>query len=103
MADAGTSRSSFLTLLALKDGAKHGYEIAQHLEARSAGFFKVSFGALYPVLHKLEADGLIDGKWKEADGSKRKKVYALTARGKKALAEERERHQATVDAFARLF
>lgn len=102
MNDTAKSRSTFLTLLALKDGPKHGYDIATYIEEKTAAFFKLSFGALYPVLHKLEADGLVEGTWDETEGAKRKKVYTLTAEGRKALDEERERHEATVGAFAKL-
>lgn len=102
MNDTAKSRSTFLTLLALKDGPKHGYDIAAYIEEKTSGFFKLSFGALYPVLHKLEADGLVEGTWDESEGAKRKKVYRLTSKGRKALDEERARHEATMGAFAKL-
>lgn len=100
-ADQASSRGLFLVLIALREGPKHGYEIASHLEARSAGFFSLSYGALYPILHKLERDGLIVGSWSEGEG-KRKKVYSLTEPGKKALTQETELHDAQAAAFALL-
>jgi DNA-binding PadR family transcriptional regulator len=96
------SRSLFLVLLALDEEPKHGYDIAAHLRERTSGFFDISFGALYPVLHKLEKDGLIKGTWEKVGVHRQRKVYALTAKGRRALGEERERYDALVGAFAKL-
>jgi PadR family transcriptional regulator, regulatory protein PadR len=102
------SRGTFLALLALDDGPKHGYDIARYLEEKTNGFFSLSFGALYPILHRLERDGLISGDWEEVGAAhrgtekKKKKVYALTAKGRKELKEERAHHEALSEAFARL-
>lgn len=80
------NRSSFLVLLALSKGPMHGYEISKFIEIKSNGFFRVPFGSLYPVLHKLESEKMISAEW---NGSvKPKKVYALTKSGQKALLEE---------------
>ena len=62
----------------------------------------MSFGALYPVLHKLEQEGLIEGQWEEAPGTKRRKVYALTAAGRKTLNEERAQFEAFTGAVGKL-
>jgi len=97
-----TSRGAFLVLLALHDGPKHGYEVAAFIKERSEGHFSLSFGALYPVLHKLEAEKLIAGNWREAGEAKKKKVYTLTGAGKKALSGERDRYEASTLAFAKL-
>ena len=104
MGDSGKSRSSFLVLLALRAGPKHGYEIASWSDERSGGLFSLSFGALYPVLHKLEKDGLLAAQWQAVGepGVKHKKVYQLTARGRRALETERAHVQALAGAMARL-
>ena len=104
MADGNKARADFLVLLALRAGPKHGYEIATWLEERSGGFFTLSFGALYPALHKLEKDGLLAAEWQGVGeaGVKRKKVYSLTVRGRRALEAERARFEAFTGAFARL-
>ncbi len=101
MSESARARSQFLVLLALREGGKHGYQIARHIADKSRGFFSISYGALYPVLHKLEQDGLITGAWESggsADGAgagegQRRRVYTLTRAGHKALAEEREHQQ----------
>jgi DNA-binding PadR family transcriptional regulator len=102
MTESAKSRGTFLALLALKDGPKHGYEIASHIEQRTGGFFKLSFGALYPILHKLEQEGLVEGAWEDIGAAKKRKVYSLTKKGHASLAEERERYEAFTGAFARL-
>lgn len=78
-----TNQGLFLVLMALLDGPKHGYEISKHIEARSNGFFRMPFGTLYPILHKLEKAELIKG---EDNGEK--KTYKLTALGRKNAAQE---------------
>jgi PadR family transcriptional regulator PadR len=104
MGESWKSRGTFLVLLALRTGAKHGYEIAAYLAERSAGLFTLSFGALYPILHRLERDGLVSARWEAvgASGAKQKKVYALTAKGRKALGAEQASFEAQAGAFARL-
>ena len=97
-----SSRGTFLALLALQDGPKHGYEVSTWIEARSRGFFTLSFGALYPILHKLEKEGLVTGAWEDAGEARRRKVYALTPAGQEAVAGERDRHAAQMAAFALL-
>jgi DNA-binding PadR family transcriptional regulator len=96
------SRSTFLVLAALQDGAKHGYEISTHIREKSAGVLRLSFGALYPVLHRLEKDGLVEGHWQDIGEVKRKKVYVLTAKGRKALGAERRRYEDFAGALAKL-
>jgi DNA-binding PadR family transcriptional regulator len=104
MPEAWKSRGTFLVLLALKNGAKHGYEIAGHLTEKTEGVFTMSFGALYPILHRLEKDGLVSARWETvgASGAKQRKVYSLTAKGRKALTAERASFEALTGAFARL-
>jgi DNA-binding PadR family transcriptional regulator len=96
------ARGTFLVLLALDSGPKHGYEIARWLEEKTNGFFSLSFGALYPILHRLEKDGAIAGDWEDVGAAKRKRVYGLTAAGRKLLREERAHHEAMIGAYTRL-
>lgn len=84
------NRTVFLVLLALSNGSMHGYEISKFIESKTNGFFRVPFGSLYPVLHKLEKEKLIGAKWDESESGKPKKTYALTANGKKVLKKEIE-------------
>ena len=76
-----------LILAILDEGAGHGYQLALELEERSDGFFRFNHGTLYPILHKLEKDGLIRGSWSEKGPRGKRKSYSLTARGRRRLAE----------------
>jgi DNA-binding PadR family transcriptional regulator len=77
-----------LLLSVLAAGPAHGYAIISALRARSAGTFDLPEGTVYPALHRLEAAGLLASSWADNDGRKRR-VYALTAKGATALAAER--------------
>ena len=76
----GTLRTIVLKLLA-DNGRMYGYEITKKVEELTAGKIKLTFGALYPVLHKLEADGHIAIE-QEFNGKRVRKYYALTATGR---------------------
>jgi len=82
--------NQLLILSALRTGAKHGYQIALDVETESNGLFKFRHGTLYPILHRLEGDGMIRGSWAK-DGGRRKKVYDLTTAGRKHLTGETDR------------
>jgi PadR family transcriptional regulator, regulatory protein PadR len=79
-----------LVLRAVREGPQHGYQIALDVEMQTDGLFVLQHGTLYPILHRLEAEKLIVGRWDEAAG-RRRKSYRLTASGRKRLAEETER------------
>lgn len=76
----GTLRTIVLKLLA-DNGRMYGYEITKKVEELSAGKIKLTFGALYPVLHKLEADGHIKTE-EEYIGKRVRKYYSLTEKGR---------------------
>src|SRR4051794_39410086 len=76
-------------VLATLDGAPlHGYAVIEELRARSEGAFDLAEGTVYPVLHRLEAEGLLASAWSTVGGRKRR-TYRLTRRGKTALARRR--------------
>ena len=79
-----------LILLSLGEGPKHGYQLAIDIETRSDGFFGFKHGTLYPILHKLEKDGLITGDWSEEGPRGKRKSYALTARGRRYARAQRD-------------
>lgn len=62
---------------------KHGYQLALEIEEKSNGYFKFNHGTLYPILHKLEKEGLIRGTWKQEGPKRKRKYYTLSAKGKK--------------------
>jgi PadR family transcriptional regulator, regulatory protein PadR len=78
-----------LVLAVLANEPLHGYAVIEALRSRSEGAFELAEGTLYPVLHRLEADGLLASSWSEAAG-RRRRVYRLTRNGRRALARQRE-------------
>jgi PadR family transcriptional regulator PadR len=70
------------------DGPLHGYGVAQALKERSGGVFDLPEGTIYPALHRLERAGMLGSKWSTASGRKRR-VYRVTARGRRAAADSR--------------
>ncbi len=79
-----------IMLSILSHGENYGYAIVQRIHDLSGGRIKWSDGTLYPVLHRLEAEGLISSAWKETDTARRRKYYALTTPGKKAFEIEKK-------------
>ena len=89
-----------LILATFRDGPAHGYAVIEELRRRSEGAFDLAEGTVYPVLHRLEADGLLASAWSTGSG-RRRRVYRLTRRGRTALAQRRvewERFAAAVEA-----
>lgn len=80
---------SLLILALLSRKAMYGYEIAATVHRDTDGAFTWREGSLYPNLHKLQADGLITGKWEEKETGRKRRYYHITAKGRKALAEKR--------------
>jgi PadR family transcriptional regulator, regulatory protein PadR len=78
-----------LILAVIGDEPLHGYAVIEELRRRSEGAFDLAEGTLYPVLHRLEADGLLSSAWSDSSG-RRRRVYRLTRRGRTALARRRE-------------
>src|SRR5579859_1015979 len=81
-----------LLLAILQQGPLHGYAIASELRDRSGGTLEVPEGTLYPVLHKLESEGLIRSHWEKVAG-RRRRVYAASAQSQTALRERVESWQ----------
>ncbi|MRS59819.1 PadR family transcriptional regulator [Larkinella terrae] len=75
----GTLKTIVLKLLT-EQGRMYGYEITQSVKERTQGEVVLTFGALYPVLHKLQQEGLLITESVEVDGRLRK-YYTLTPRG----------------------
>src|SRR5438105_15397076 len=74
-----------LILKTLTRGPQHGYGIAQSILQVSDEVLRVEEGSLYPALHRLELDGLIDSEWGQSVNNRRAKYYRLTALGRKRL------------------
>jgi PadR family transcriptional regulator, regulatory protein PadR len=79
-----------LILRTLAGGALHGWAISKRIRAWSRDVLQVGQGSLYPALYRLEDRGLIAAEWGVSPEGRRAKFYALTAAGRKELAQERE-------------
>jgi len=77
-----------LTILAQREN--YGYAILHRIEELSCGELSWDDSTLYPVLHRLENRGLLTSQWRKVGKLRRRKYYALTAKGRKALAHEKE-------------
>lgn len=82
-----------LLLAVLEAGPAHGYAVIEALRAASGGTFDLPTGTIYPALRRLEEDGLVKSAWQEQTGERRRRVYELTAKGRKALAAQRDTWQ----------
>jgi PadR family transcriptional regulator, regulatory protein PadR len=78
-----------LILALLEDRDRHGYEIARLIEERSEGAISFHVASLYPTLYRMEHRDLIEGRWVEKVGQRRRRYYRLTAAGRKTLASHR--------------
>jgi DNA-binding PadR family transcriptional regulator len=79
-----------LILAVVANEPLHGYAVIEALKARSGGDLALPQGTVYPVLHRLEADGLLKSEWSTASG-RRRRIYSITRRGVKELGASRER------------
>lgn len=82
----GSLTTIVLNLLS-EEGRMYGYEITRKVKEMSEGAIELTEGALYPALHKLEADGLVEVAI-EPVGNRARKYYSLTKQGKKEVKEK---------------
>jgi PadR family transcriptional regulator, regulatory protein PadR len=78
-----------LLLAILQKGPSYGYAIIQEVRELSGGELEWSEGMLYPVLHRLENQGLVESYEERGDTGRKRRYYLLRADGRRALAEER--------------
>ncbi len=90
--------AELIILSIVETRARHGYEISQQIETRSAGQLKFHIASLYPLLYRLEQRNWIKGRWVEKAGERRRRMYRLTPTGREVLAEQRSGWQAFVEA-----
>ena len=82
--------SAEMILLALLESRpRHGYELAKLIESQSENKLQFHVASLYPMLYRLERKKLVEGRWVEKAGERRRRFYRLTARGRRALEEQR--------------
>jgi transcriptional regulator len=91
-----------LILKTLANGEMHGWGIANEIQRISRDVLRVEEGSLYPALRRLELEGCLKARWATSDNNRRARYYALTARGRKQLVEERVQWAALVGAISRV-
>ena len=96
----GTLEMLILKTLALEP--MHGYGVALRIEQVSEGVFRVNPGSLLPALARMERAGQVKSEWRASENNRRAKYYMLTARGRKALAEEARTWSRQASAIARI-
>ena len=84
----GTLQNIVLKLLA-SEVKMYGYQMTQRAKEPTKGHLEMTEGALYPILHKLENDGIIESEVKNVNGRDRK-YYLLTENGKKQQVKQEE-------------
>lgn len=94
--------AEMLILALVEERPRHGYEIAQLIEQRSGGAIRFQIPSLYPPLYRLERRGLLEGRWVEKAGERRRRFYRLTPAGKKALAAQRRGWRSLFEALDRV-
>lgn len=91
--------NELLLLATLRDGPAHGYEIALSIQESTRGAFVLQHGTLYPILHRLEKEGLIEGQWEQEPGARRRKCYRLTSGGRVHLEGGTDRLEELLQGF----
>ena len=79
-----------LVLSVLGEGESYGYALIQRVRELSGGRIEWTEGMLYPVLHWMEREELIESEWREAETGRKRKYYRLRREGRRALQTERE-------------
>lgn len=82
-----------MVLAILSEGQSYGYAIIKRVEELSGGELKWTDGMLYPVLHRLERNGLVESRWGKSKSGRRRKYYRMTDSGKQELRRQRRQWQ----------
>ena len=78
-----------MVLAALARGPAHGYAVIEEIRRKSGKAIDLPEGTIYPALHRLQQAGLLSSRWVTAESGRRRRVYALTPSGRRALVERR--------------
>ena len=82
--------AELLVLSLLEDQPRHGYDVSKLIQLRSGGALRFHVTSLYPLLHRLEKLGWIEGLWVEKAEQRRRRYYSLTPEGRKSPSLETE-------------
>jgi PadR family transcriptional regulator PadR len=90
-----------LVLGILAEEESYGYAIAKRVAELSGGHMEWTDGMLYPLLHRLERNGLVEAAWGRSETGRRRKHYAITTAGRDALVERQEQWEVVHAALSR--
>jgi PadR family transcriptional regulator, regulatory protein PadR len=83
--------STVILILSLLDKkSMYGYEMIKAMDEKSNGVFSFKEGTLYPILHSLENESLVEAYWSESEEGRKRKYYKLTDKGKLQLKEKKK-------------
>jgi len=89
-----------LVLKALSLQPLHGVGISRRITQITNGAYEVSFGSLFPVLHRMEESGWVEAEWRASDNNRRAKYYRLTSAGRAQLKDEERQWNQVVKIMA---
>ncbi len=78
---------SLLLFLIKEEGQTYGYQLIKEVKKRSDGYFKFKEGTVYPALHRLEKESLIQGEWAKLANGQERRYYSITEKGMVMLGE----------------
>jgi transcriptional regulator len=91
-----------LILRTLQADALHGWAISERIQQVSEDVLQIGQGSLYPALHRLEHQGLIEAEWAVSELGRRAKYYRLTPSGRRRLALEASEWERMANAIGRV-
>jgi len=89
MRDLRKGSSALLLLHLLRERPMYGFELSESLRGSTGGLLAFKEGTLYPALHRLEEEGLVESFWQASPAGPKRRYYRLTETGTAALAERR--------------
>lgn len=98
---AAALRPTVLAVLA--QGENYGYEIIKAIAETSGHKVEWAEGALYPLLHRMERQKLVESVWKTAENGRRRKYYRLRAEGQKELVRQKRQWSVTTELLTKLW
>ena len=92
-----------IILTILTDGENYGYELIKKVKVYSGDQLQWSEAMLYPVLHRMQRDNLINSRWEQLENGRKRKYYSITKTGRVALEEKKEEWQVMLGLFQRMW
>ena len=99
MRDLQKGSAEMILLALLEERSRHGYELAKLIESQSENKLQFQVASLYPMLYRLERKKLVEGRWVEKAGERRRRFYKITPAGREALARHRRAWREFVSAL----